>query len=785
MVGRGRGAPKHYQTHNRDPIVPTRFRHNTPKYVSNSTVQRGRGRGHNGPQMDMNDVGNNVDHGRGQGLGRGRGRGRGGGIDNRPAWMTQKEKEKENDKSQKHSKNRNESYERDRYKSNRSDQENNNNNRKRDRDGKIKQIEDNDIKNSPKKRTKSKDDERVKRNDTITDFTGAHDDIYHDAMISIDQQKEDEEIENLLKQTERLQKKSNEDDVDLLQLLNNGENDDNHELERARKRRLRAERAALLQNKSNNKTEKVKIEQKTHNEISNKTNPTENKKSGNQDKLKKSRFSPLNDTQINSHVKIQTEEQRETNPPQENDDDFDMFNDEVVTPPPTKSIALKTDATISSSISVSGVYNDDYDDSEGYYKSTIGEIISFKSAQAQDDKSKTKSFKVLGTMGKGVFSSVIKCVSTTNENEIIAIKLIRNNETMTKAAQKESRILHLLNKGHMKKKKESSSSSNSNVHIHNHYIVSMMTLDDSYYAQSTHFDASSDFIIPPTSLLEYRHHAALLFEYLPYNLRQILKRFGSGVGINLQAIQSYARQLFSALCHLRNNHIVHADIKPENILVSADYSLVKLADFGSAFFVSDMDVGADNPTPYLVSRFYRPPEIILGLEYNHPSVDLWSVGVTLAELFTGNVLFPGHCNNDMIRLFMESLGCFSNKMIKRHVRSYKDKLQLQPFFDVETMAFYRQSVDKVTKRPVLKIVNLIEPVQGRKLSTLMLKSCGVGVKEERVNVMKFADLLTKCLALDPTRRISADQCREHIFFEKSGQTDKKKKNDVKEVVVER
>ena len=52
------------------------------------------------------------------------------------------------------------------------------------------------------------------------------------------------------------------------------------------------------------------------------------------------------------------------------------------------------------------------------------------------------------------------------------------------------------------------------------------------------------------------------------------------VGINLTAVRSYSKQLFRALAHLAKHAIVHADIKPDNILVSADFSTVKLCDFG-------------------------------------------------------------------------------------------------------------------------------------------------------------------------------------------------------------
>lgn len=53
----------------------------------------------------------------------------------------------------------------------------------------------------------------------------------------------------------------------------------------------------------------------------------------------------------------------------------------------------------------------------------------------------------------------------------------------------------------------------------------------------------------------------------------------------------------------------------------------------------------------------------------------------MAELFTGNVLFPGRSNNDQLRRFMETVGPFRNKMIRRHVASYTGKLGLTPHFE--------------------------------------------------------------------------------------------------------
>ena len=69
-----------------------------------------------------------------------------------------------------------------------------------------------------------------------------------------------------------------------------------------------------------------------------------------------------------------------------------------------------------------------------------------------------------------------------------------------------------------------------------------------------------------------------------------------------------------ALYHLANCGVLHSDIKPDNILVSEDRTSVKLCDFGSAMFQGENEV-----TPYLVSRYYRSPEVILGLKYGESS----------------------------------------------------------------------------------------------------------------------------------------------------------------------
>jgi serine/threonine-protein kinase PRP4 len=87
--------------------------------------------------------------------------------------------------------------------------------------------------------------------------------------------------------------------------------------------------------------------------------------------------------------------------------------------------------------------------------------------------------------------------------------------------------------------------------------------------------------------------------------------------------------------------------------------MLKICDLGSASDASDNEI-----TPYLVSRFYRAPEIILGMPYDF-AIDIWSIGCTLYELYTGKILFTGRTNNQMLRSIMDCRGKLTTKMLKR------------------------------------------------------------------------------------------------------------------------
>ena len=131
------------------------------------------------------------------------------------------------------------------------------------------------------------------------------------------------------------------------------------------------------------------------------------------------------------------------------------------------------------------------------------------------------------------------------------------------------------------------------------------------------------------------------------------------MGLSLPAVRVYAVQLLTALSHLVRAGVVHGDIKPDNILVSERLSECAICDFGSASYLSDCSI-----TPYLVSRFYRAPEIMLGCEYGF-GIDTWSVGCVLYELYTGRILFDGRDNNDMLLKIKQLRGDYPQRLVRR------------------------------------------------------------------------------------------------------------------------
>jgi len=108
----------------------------------------------------------------------------------------------------------------------------------------------------------------------------------------------------------------------------------------------------------------------------------------------------------------------------------------------------------------------------------------------------------------------------------------------------------------------------------------------------------------------FRHHYVIVFEFLDLNLYRFIKQPKLG-GMNKLLLVNIAFQMLKGLAHLSNIGIIHCDLKPENVLfTNQEHKEVKIIDFGSA--CTDFKAGFS----YVQSRFYRSPEVVLGLPYD-------------------------------------------------------------------------------------------------------------------------------------------------------------------------
>ena len=147
----------------------------------------------------------------------------------------------------------------------------------------------------------------------------------------------------------------------------------------------------------------------------------------------------------------------------------------------------------------------------------------------------------------------------------------------------------------------------------------------------------------------HREHLCLVFEPLGVNLLQLLQQ-NQCTGLSCSLIRYFSKQLLQVLALLRDMAICHCDLKPENILLQNLHSpAIKLIDFGSACYAS-------RPMhAYIQSRFYRSPEVLLGLRYS-TQIDMWSMGTIVGELFLGLPLFPGETEYNQLHRIVKMCG---------------------------------------------------------------------------------------------------------------------------------
>lgn len=148
-----------------------------------------------------------------------------------------------------------------------------------------------------------------------------------------------------------------------------------------------------------------------------------------------------------------------------------------------------------------------------------------------------------------------------------------------------------------------------------------------------------------------------MFELLSVNLYELIKQ-NQFRGLSTTLVRVFAQQLLNGLALLNKARLIHCDLKPENILLkNLESPIIKIIDFGSA-----CDERQTVYT-YIQSRFYRSPEVLLGLPYSS-AIDMWSLGCIVVELFLGLPLFPGSSEYNQVSRIVDMLGNPPNWMIE-------------------------------------------------------------------------------------------------------------------------
>lgn len=200
-------------------------------------------------------------------------------------------------------------------------------------------------------------------------------------------------------------------------------------------------------------------------------------------------------------------------------------------------------------------------------------------------------------------------------------------------------------------------------------------------------------------------------------------------GFSLKIVRRFTKQLLSSLVLLKQHKVIHCDLKPENILLAHPlHSEIKVIDFGSSCFENE------KVYTYIQSRFYRSPEVILGMTYGLP-IDMWSLGCILAELFTGVPIFPGENEQEQLACIMEVFGPPEKHLIEK---SSRKKL----FFD--SLGKPRLTVSSKGRR--------------RRPSSKSLQQV-LKCEDE-----PFLDFLSRCLRWDPDRRLKPEDAVRHEFL---------------------
>uniref|UniRef100_A0A671N3V2 non-specific serine/threonine protein kinase n=1 Tax=Sinocyclocheilus anshuiensis TaxID=1608454 RepID=A0A671N3V2_9TELE len=329
------------------------------------------------------------------------------------------------------------------------------------------------------------------------------------------------------------------------------------------------------------------------------------------------------------------------------------------------------------------------------------------------------SYEVLEFLGRGTFGQVAKCWKR-GTNEIVAIKILKNHPSYARQGQIEVSILNRL---------------------------SAENADEFNFVRSY-------------ECFQHKGHTCLVFEMLEQNLYDFLKH-SKFSPLPLRHIRPILQQVATALMKLKSLGLIHADLKPENIMlvdpIRQPYR-VKVIDFGSASHVSKAGCST-----YLQSRYYRAPEIILGLPFCE-AIDMWSLGCVIAELFLGWPLYPGASEYDQIQYISQTQGLPPEYLLSAGTKTSRffnrGPDSSYPLWRLKTPSEHEAEMGVKSKEARKYIFNCLDDMMQVNLPTHLERTDMLAEKADR---RELIDLLKRMLRLDADKRITPTKILAHPF----------------------
>ncbi|XP_037047008.1 dual specificity tyrosine-phosphorylation-regulated kinase 2 isoform X3 [Bradysia coprophila] len=339
-----------------------------------------------------------------------------------------------------------------------------------------------------------------------------------------------------------------------------------------------------------------------------------------------------------------------------------------------------------------GPNNSDYDNEHGSYIHIPHDHVAYR-------------YEVLKIIGKGSFGQVVKAYDHKT-HEHVALKMVRNEKRFHRQAQEEIRILQHL-------RKQDKDNTMNIIHMYDYFT--------------------------------FRNHMCITFEILYINLYELIKK-NKFQGFSLQLVRKFAHSLLQCLDALSRNKIIHCDMKPENVLLKQQgRSGIKVIDFGSSCYENQ------RVYTYIQSRFYRAPEVILGVKYGM-AIDMWSLGCILAELLTGYALLPGEDEADQLACIIELLGMPPQSLLdqSKRAKNFISAKGYPRYCSAETL----EDGTIILGPGLSRRGKERRPPGGKDLRTA-LKGC---------DDQLFLSFLRGCLELDPELRMTPSQALRHSWF---------------------